>query len=167
MSCTENYILLSFGVVAICVLQYHEYVDIVKEEPFRFFVEIYPGAIDSDTFPELVSGSVVVELSPAAPKEVPCGAIGAVVLPALVAGSVVVELSPSAPKEVPCGAIGAVVLPALCAVMDWPKIVIRPSATIGRINIAMFILSIYNRYYKTLVFIIWLVIMLNQGDSIG
>ncbi len=43
-------------------------------------------------------------------------------------------------------------LPALCAAMDWPKNIIRPRATIGTIsNIAIFILSIYNRSYKMLV----------------
>jgi hypothetical protein len=131
-------------------------------------VESYPGATDSDTSPALVSGSVVVELSPVAPNELPCGAIGAVMLPALVSGSVVVELSPVAPNELPCGAIGAVMLAALCAAMDWPKKVIRPRATIVTIsNIAIFILSIYNRSYKTLVLIVFLMIKLNQVESIA
>jgi hypothetical protein len=115
-------------------------------------VEIYPGAIGSVTSPALVSGSVEVALSPVAPNEVPCGAIGVVTLPELVSGSVVVALSPVAPNEVPCGAIGVVTLPELCAAMDWSKFVIRPITTAGRINnIAIFILSIYNRSYKMLV----------------
>jgi hypothetical protein len=126
--------------------------------------EVPCGEIGVVMLPALVSGSVVVELSPVAPNEVPCGEIGVVMLPALVSGSVVVELSPVAPNEVPCGEIGVVMLPALCAAMDWPKNVIRPRATIGTIsNIAIFILSIYNRSYKTLVLIVCLIIMPNQS----
>jgi hypothetical protein len=115
-------------------------------------IESYPGAIGSVTSPALVSGTDMVELSPVPSKEVPCGAIGVVTLPALVSGSDMVELSPVPSKEVPCGAIGVVTLPELCAATDWPKFVIRPRATAGRINnIAIFILSIYNRSYKMLV----------------
>jgi hypothetical protein len=87
-------------------------------------------------------------------------------LPALVSGSVVVVLSPVAPNEVPCGAIGVVMLPEPCAAVDWSKLVIRPRTTEDRINnIAIFILSIYNRSYKMLAFTLCLRMETNHSDS--